>query len=61
MRISDLNKEYITPLSGKILQEEKTFSLMGDFSINLLNMDTDPNVSDFYDISSSNNKVGKKL
>ena len=27
---------------------------MGDFNINLLNSDTDPNVSDFYDILSSN-------
>ena len=54
MKISDFNNKYLTPLLAKIFQEEKTFLLMGDFNINLLNTDTDHNLSDFYDILSSN-------
>ena len=54
MKISDFNNEYLTPLLAKILQEEKTCPLMGDFNTNFLNTDTDHNVSDFYDILSSN-------
>ena len=54
MNISNFNNEYLTSLLAKILQEEKTSLLMGDFNINLLNKDTDHNVSDFYDIWSSN-------
>ena len=48
MKISDFNNEYLTPLLAKILQEEKTCLLIGNFSINLLNTGTDYNVSDFY-------------
>ena len=54
MKISDFNNEYLTLLLAKILQEEKTCPLMGDFNTNLLNTDTDHNVSDFYNILSSN-------
>ena len=54
MKISDFNNEYLTPLLEKILQEEKTCLLTGEFNINLLNTDTDHNVLDFYDILSSN-------
>ena len=54
MKISDFNNEYLTPLLAKILQEEKTCLLIGDFNINLLKTDTNPNVSEFYDILSSN-------
>ena len=53
MKISDFN-EYLTPLPAKILREEKTYLLMGDFNINLLNKDTDHNISDSYDILSLN-------
>ena len=54
MNISDFNNEYLVPLFAKILQEEKTYLLIVDFNINPLNKNTDPNVSDFYDILSSN-------
>ena len=53
MKICEFNNEYLTPLRAKILQEEKTYVLMDDFNINLINTDTDYNVSDFYDILSS--------
>ena len=42
------------PLPAKILQEEKTCLLMGDFNINLLDTDTDPDVSEFFNILSLN-------
>ena len=54
MKICDFNNEYLTPQLEKILQGEKTCLLMGDFNINLLNTDTDHNVSDFYEILPSN-------
>ena len=54
MKINDFNYEYLTPLLAKILHEEKTCLLMGDYNINLLNTDTNRNISDFYDILSSN-------
>ena len=45
---------FLTPILAEILQEEKTCLLMDDFNINLLNTDTDHNVSNFCDIFSSN-------
>ena len=54
MKINDFSKDCLTWLLAKILQEEKTCLLMGDFNINLLNVDTDHNVSDFYDLLYSN-------
>ena len=53
MKICDFNNVYLTPLLVKIFQEEKTCLLMGDFNINPLNTDTDHNISDFYNILSS--------
>ena len=53
MKICDFNNEYLTPLLAKILREEKTYVLMDDFNINLINTDTGYNVSDFYDTLSS--------
>ena len=50
MKICDFNNEYLTPLLAKIFLEGKRCLLMDDFNINLLNTDTDHNVSDFYDI-----------
>ena len=44
MKISNFNNEYLTPLLAKILQEENKCLLMGDFTRNLLNTDTDPKV-----------------
>ena len=54
MKISDYNNQYLTPLLAKTLQEEKTWLLMDDFNMNLLNINTDHKVSDFYNILSSN-------
>ena len=54
IKISNFNNAYLTPLLAKILQEEKTCLLISDFNIIILNTDIYPNVSDFYDTSSSN-------
>ena len=40
MKICDFNNKYLTPLLAKILQEEKTCLLMGNFSIHLLQTKT---------------------
>ena len=53
MKISRFNSEYLTPLLTKIQKEEKTCTLMGDFNINLLNAETNINISEFYDNMSS--------
>ena len=59
MKLSDFNNEYLTPLFAKILQEEKTCPLIGDFNINLLNTNTDL-VEYFCSLHFTANKVGKK-
>ena len=53
LKIYYFNAKYLTPLVAKILPEEKTCLLMGDFNTNLLNTDIDHDGSDFYDILSS--------
>ena len=53
MKISCFNSEYLTSLLTNIQKEEKTSMLMGDFSINLLNAETNINISEFYDNMSS--------
>ena len=53
MKISRFNGEYFTPLLTDIQKEEKTSMLMGDFNINLLNAETNTNISEFYDNTSS--------
>ena len=47
------NDEYLTPLLLKINKEDKLCLLMGDFNINLVNSDTKPEVSEFFDSFSS--------
>ena len=53
MKISCFNSEYLTSLLTNIQKEEKTSMLMGDFNINLLNAETNINISEFYDNMSS--------
>ena len=53
MKISCFNSEYLTSLLTNIQKEEKTSMLMGDFNINLLNAETNINISEFYDNTSS--------
>ena len=53
MKISCFNSEYLTSLLTNIQKEEKTSMLMDDFNINLLNAETNINISEFYDNMSS--------
>ena len=59
MKISRFNSEYLTPLLTNIQKEKKTCMLLGQFSINLLNTETNTNISEFYDPST--NKIDKNL
>ena len=45
--ISEFTNDFISPLLEKLQLEKKEIILMGDFNINLLNNDTDYQVSDF--------------
>ena len=50
MQQSEFNDEYLKPLSEKLISENKEVILLGDFNIDLLNCDSNKNVSDFLDI-----------
>ena len=45
--------EYLTKTLQKIAKSKKTFALLGDFNINLLDYDNHSGVSEFYDLISS--------
>ena len=53
IKISRFNSDYLTPLITNIKIEEKTCTLMSEFNINLLNTETNTNISEFYDNMSS--------
>ena len=53
MKISCFNSEYLMPLLTNIRKEEKTCMLIVDFNINLLNAETNTNISEFYGNMSS--------
>ena len=50
MPISEFNKHYLQPLLQKIDTESKTCSLIGDFNINLLNIDSSKDTLSFFNI-----------
>ena len=49
MKISRFNSEYLMPLLTNIQKEEKICTLLGDFNVNLLNDETNTNISEFFD------------
>ena len=53
MKIGRFNNEYLTSPLTNIQKEEKTYMLMGGFNINILNTETNTNISEFYDKMSS--------
>ena len=53
LKISCFNSEYVTPLLANIRKERKTYMLMVDFNINLVNAETNINILEFYDNMSS--------
>ena len=54
MDIKEFNDFYLHPFLEKISNEKKNIFLMGDFNINLLNINIDNNVTEFFDIMASN-------
>ena len=49
LNISEFEIDHLSPLLDKISKEGKTVILMGDFNINLLNSNSDENISNFLD------------
>ena len=57
MQHSVFNDEYLNPLSEKLISHNKQVILLGDFNIDILECDSNKNVSDFLDITYSTNLV----
>ena len=53
IKSSNFNESFVTPLLDKILKEEKIHFSMGDFNLNLLNIESKYKLLDFYDALSS--------
>ena len=53
MKINEFNENFLDPVLEKRDKERKTCLLMGDFNINLLNIESDKLVSNFYDLMAS--------
>ena len=47
--ISDFTNNFITPLLGKLSNENKDIMIMGDLNINLINYNDDKNAGNFLD------------
>ena len=54
MPINLFNSDYLKPLLHKITSEKKQILLLGDFNIDLLKCDDEPDVASFMDILGSN-------
>jgi len=54
MSVNLFNSDYLKPLLHKIMSEKKQILLLGDFNINFLKCDDEPEVTSFMDIMSSN-------
>ena len=52
--ILDFTSEYIEPLLNKVLKENKVCSLLGDFNIDLLKIDKQEDINNFYQTLTSN-------
>ena len=54
MDIEEFNKKYMEPVLLKLSSENKIAFLLGDFNIDLLKTETDDDISNFYNILTSN-------
>ena len=54
MDISEFNEYFINPLMNKLTKEDKTFYLLGDFNIDLLKINIENKITNFFDILTSN-------
>ena len=57
MDIKEFNENYLDSVFKIISKEKKSVFFMGDFNINLLNINTDNNVTEFFDIMASNSLI----
>ena len=48
--VSDFTNNFITPLLGKLSNENKDIMIMGDLKINLINYNDDKNAGNFLDL-----------
>ena len=53
MKINEFNEDFLDPVLEKIDKEHKTCLLMGDFNINLLKIESDKLISNFYYLMTS--------
>ena len=53
LKAGDFSDKHLTPMLDKLSKEDKLCFLMGDFNINLLNVESKPDVSEFHHIMSS--------
>ena len=51
---NEFNSDYLEPLMEKIGVENKRIFLMGDFNLDLMKIDSDINIANFFDILTSN-------
>ena len=54
MDISDFNHNYLSPILEKLLHDNKSVVLLGDFNGNPLKHDSDSDISNFLDLMSLN-------
>ena len=54
MEIAEFNEYFINPLMSKLSKENKTFFLLGDFNIDLLKIDIENNITNFFDMLTCN-------
>ena len=61
MDLSEFNEKYLEPLMEKIINENKTIFLLGDFNIDLMKSETEMNTQNFFDMITSNLMVTHNL
>ena len=55
MKIDEFTSFFLTPLLNTLSAENKNIFLMGDFNVNLLQCNKDDNISEFFNLLTSNN------
>ena len=53
MELEDFNQQYLNPLLNKLFMENKNLYLIGDFNADLLKIDTETDISNYFDLITS--------
>ena len=53
MELNDFNERYLNNLLDKLLKENKNVFLLGDFNADLMNVESNPSISNYFDIFAS--------